>query len=302
VTPSELPVEMQQQVQRLEKLLISGTYFDLLGLKPSASSDEVRTAFHALSKTLHPDRYFGKNLGEYKARLDVVFKKVIEANGVLSDAQKKDQYLKANPHLASRPKSDAKTPDDLIRDRERQQRLSKHPYLAKMTRINELLSAAKAEVAKEEYSLAFTHLNQASQIDSQHAEVKSMLVAVRQKNESAKSEASYKAGLAALEKLETAAALNCFKMAVQANPLHADAAHKVAELLERSRADAKEITVWAQKAVDAAPKNAEFRLSLGRAMAASGMKALAKRHFDEAVKLDPNNPEVKKQVKRLWPF
>jgi hypothetical protein len=32
------------------------------------------------------------------------------------------------------------------------------------------------------------------------------------------------------------------------------------------------------------------------------MKALAKKHLDEAERLEPGNPEVKKQVKRRWPF
>ena len=32
------------------------------------------------------------------------------------------------------------------------------------------------------------------------------------------------------------------------------------------------------------------------------MKALAKKHFDEAVRLDPEHPDVKKHVKKRWPF
>jgi hypothetical protein len=32
------------------------------------------------------------------------------------------------------------------------------------------------------------------------------------------------------------------------------------------------------------------------------MKALARKHYEEASRLDPGHPEVKKHVRRLWPF
>ena len=35
---------------------------------------------------------------------------------------------------------------------------------------------------------------------------------------------------------------------------------------------------------------------------AAGMKALAKKHFEEAVRLGPEHPDVKKHVKKRWPF
>ncbi len=50
------------------------------------------------------------------------------------------------------------------------------------------------------------------------------------------------------------------------------------------------------------PNNAEYRVLLGRLLEAAGMKAMAKKHYEEAIRLDPDHPDVKKHAKRRWPF
>ena len=80
------------------------------------------------------------------------------------------------------------------------------------------------------------------------------------------------------------------------------AAFRLATLLEKTGGDIKEISSFAQKAVEAAPNRVEYRVLLGRMLEAAGMKALAKKHFEEAVRLGPEHPDVKKHVKKRWPF
>jgi molecular chaperone DnaJ len=62
-------------------------YYEVLGVKREASADEIKSAFRTLAKKYHPDR----NPND-KAASEEKFKEVAEAYGVLSDAQKRQQY------------------------------------------------------------------------------------------------------------------------------------------------------------------------------------------------------------------
>jgi len=61
-------------------------YYDILGVKKSASEDEIKKAYRALAKKFHPDKNKGNKDAENK------FKEISEAHSVLSDKEKRSQY------------------------------------------------------------------------------------------------------------------------------------------------------------------------------------------------------------------
>jgi len=61
-------------------------YYDILGVKKSASSDEIKKAYRGLAKKFHPDKNKGNKEAENK------FKEISEAYAVLSDTEKREQY------------------------------------------------------------------------------------------------------------------------------------------------------------------------------------------------------------------
>lgn len=61
-------------------------YYDILGVKKSASDDEIKKAYRALAKKYHPDKNKGNKDAENK------FKEISEAYAVLSDKEKRGQY------------------------------------------------------------------------------------------------------------------------------------------------------------------------------------------------------------------
>src|ERR1700748_3696494 len=61
-------------------------YYEILGVKKSASADDVRKAFRKLARKYHPDVNPGDKSAEEK------FKALSEANEVLSDPKKRKIY------------------------------------------------------------------------------------------------------------------------------------------------------------------------------------------------------------------
>src|SRR6059058_6238917 len=61
-------------------------YYELLGVKKTASAEEIRKAFRKLARKYHPD----VNPGDKKA--EEKFKEISEANDVLSDPKKRKIY------------------------------------------------------------------------------------------------------------------------------------------------------------------------------------------------------------------
>src|SRR5579859_2651381 len=61
-------------------------YYEILGVKKSASADDIRKAFRKLARKYHPDVNPGDKTAEEK------FKTLSEANDVLSDPKKRKIY------------------------------------------------------------------------------------------------------------------------------------------------------------------------------------------------------------------
>lgn len=67
------------------------TYYDLFGIAPEATADEIRAAFHVFCDTFHPDRHASRSEEERHA-LGTIFKRGTEAYAVLSDDAMRGHY------------------------------------------------------------------------------------------------------------------------------------------------------------------------------------------------------------------
>jgi curved DNA-binding protein CbpA len=83
---------LQKQIldmfQRVHKL----NHYEILGVTIEASRSDIRKAYFALSKTFHPDSYFGKELGSFKAKMEVIFRKTTDAYEALGRPKKREAY------------------------------------------------------------------------------------------------------------------------------------------------------------------------------------------------------------------
>ena len=84
----DAPSELKARIVRLHRRIRQLSAWDLLGVGKDADAATVRRAFGAASKELHPDRYFGKNLGSFRAKLGAIFARLSEAMQEVEKARK----------------------------------------------------------------------------------------------------------------------------------------------------------------------------------------------------------------------
>jgi curved DNA-binding protein CbpA len=68
------------------------TYYELLGADPSADKRVIKAKYYEVVNRFHPDRYYGKKLGSFKAKLERVFQQITEAHEVLTRAEARAEY------------------------------------------------------------------------------------------------------------------------------------------------------------------------------------------------------------------
>jgi len=88
----EIDEAFQKKILQTFKRADRLNHYELLGVATDAERSEIRKAYFALSKTFHPDSYYGKRLGSFKAQMEVIFRKVTDAYEVIGRQQKREAY------------------------------------------------------------------------------------------------------------------------------------------------------------------------------------------------------------------
>jgi tetratricopeptide (TPR) repeat protein len=304
----DLDEDRKQEILTLDHILDGLNHFEVLGLLPGASTTEVKKAYHEASRRYHPDRFFQRNLGSFRPRIERIFRRISEANAVLSDSVRRQEYERANPALSTPAATPPAPmgPDDEKRSAERRARLARHPYLIRKARLTQLLANGKKSLLAGDFGKAYTDLHLASQIDPKNQEVHVLLRAVRHKHELERASRELKLGQDAEKGGDLATAARSYLNAANIDRRSALAASKAAALLRKTGHELKEVRLLAQRAVELEPTNPDHRLLLVSVLEDMGMQKLAARQLAEALKLNPDHPELKKrnksQKKSLWPF
>lgn len=100
--PRILPVEIDEQVDidhnkkkkilELFDALESRTHYEMLELPVDADKKRVKSAYYSIAPEFHPDKYFRKRLGPYKAKIEAIFARLTLAHDVLTSKQRRAEY------------------------------------------------------------------------------------------------------------------------------------------------------------------------------------------------------------------
>lgn len=84
---TDLTDEVKARIVRLHRRLGKMGPYEMLGLERDANRAAIKRAYYSASKELHPDRYFGKNLGVFREKLGDIFARLTESFQKLQSGQ-----------------------------------------------------------------------------------------------------------------------------------------------------------------------------------------------------------------------
>lgn len=88
----DIPPERRRRILDAYYQVDEVTHYELLGVDETATKKEIKTAYFELAAEYHPDRYFRKNLGNFKQKMEVVFTRVTQAHDTLTRKQSRSEY------------------------------------------------------------------------------------------------------------------------------------------------------------------------------------------------------------------
>jgi curved DNA-binding protein CbpA len=302
----DIDSETQRRILEMESRLGCG-YAEILGIASDADGKAIKKAYRALSRDFHPDRFFRKNIGDFKPRLEAIFKKVLEAYELLSDPATRAEVQKA---MAEQPASSpgATGPASSNRPLTPIERLRQRmPF-----KIPEALLNERRDRAKQFYDSARTwaendhHLEAASSIRlaiafDPHEELYKQAFAEIQSGMSDNRIAELLKDAKNWEEInEMKDGLRRCEEALLYRPHDPElneAAARCSIVLGRGE-DAIE---FAERAVDHSPDVGRYHRTLAGAMRLNGDPGHAIRELERALELDASDEEARKLLENLKP-
>ena len=88
----ELEPEHQRRILDLHEKLEIADHYALLGVPRGADKKAIKRAYYELAGVVHPDKYFRKQLGGFKLKMEAIFGRATLAHDVLTDKERRAEY------------------------------------------------------------------------------------------------------------------------------------------------------------------------------------------------------------------
>jgi tetratricopeptide (TPR) repeat protein len=295
----ELELERRKQILHTEAGLATASHWEVLGLPWNAPVEAVKSSYLEAVKVFHPDRYCGKRLGSYRARLEKVFRRLTEARDVLSDEARRAAYARQSAPATEFTKLEVRRLEDERRTAERRARLARgNPLVARASQVAELVARGKEAFQAGRFGQAANDFLLAAGMDPGNAETAALAAEARKRAAAQKGADQYDKGSAAEAMGSPSAALAAYRAALEADPRHvrAAAAGSRVALALGDLSGAREL---ANAAVRAAPGMGLAHEALGLVLEAQGEKKEARRVLERALELDPRLEGARERLKKL---
>jgi tetratricopeptide (TPR) repeat protein len=299
----DIDPDRRKEILYLEAKAATATHWEMLGLEWNAAVAAARAAYLERVKVFHPDRYAGRRLGSYRARLERVFRRVTEARDVLTDEDRRAAYARQSAPADKFAALEARRLEDERRGEERRARLARqNPMVAKVARVKELVERGKAAFAEGKFNQAANDLQLALSLDPANREVAALAGDAKRKATALKAGELFDKGQNAELYGRPQEALATYREALAADPGHVRSA-AAATRLALHAGDVKEARVFAEAAMKAGSRVAIACEAMGLVLDAEGQKKEARQMLERAVELDPRLESAKERLKKLrWSF
>lgn len=300
--------------------------YALLGVARESDKKAIKRAYFDLAGVFHPDRFFRKNLGSYKAKMEAVFARVTEAHDTLTHPEKRaryDAYLRdieltrsyeppttAPPeppppapeppraNVSAAPPSAGTTPSIPPDARTRRDSLARRLLAGRSVTPN---ATARKPTPPPTSARAPVTTTPAPPRDPLRAHYEARRAAL-QRDRTLRDELAATYRRQALYEEEHGRPAEAARSWSQlANLLRddAEAQARAAKALVQAGGDLHLASTLAQRAIALAPENGAYRATLGLVYLEAGLLKNARRELEAAERFSPQDASIAALIKRL---
>lgn len=272
--------------------------FEVLDLKPQASDFQIKNHYVKLSRRFHPDRFFRKELGPYKKRLNQLFTHIQKAYESIKNPYDREALVRK---IKYQSKSQGECPkSNTPKDKEALLR-KLDPQFEKIGKAERYFKLGKEAEKAGRYSEAANQYLIASQINPSKEAYEKAYEKVRPFVEKTKAGSQLKSAQNALEVGLLDDALEHAEKASKADPENYEAILLRAKcLVDLGKMDQlQDAMELLRRAKVNLPHDAESCLYLGRVYQAKSDEQKAIAEYREALKRDPHYSRAKKLLSKL---
>lgn len=88
----DLDPTLRTEIDRLFENLDEVDHYTLLGVARDADKKALKSTFFGHAARIHPDRHFGRELGPYKAKMELIFGRMTIAHDTLASPHRREEY------------------------------------------------------------------------------------------------------------------------------------------------------------------------------------------------------------------
>jgi curved DNA-binding protein CbpA len=332
--PAEDGIELRPDQRMAIEVASNGietkSFYEILLLPRSADERAIKRAYYRLSKEYHPDKFYRKELGDYKEKLESIFNKVNEAYRVLSDPDAREDYDllvfgedgkdAASPTEATttvnfipdaeRKKAAAKGAKETLRSKAGGRSVRKGPppkflqdfqkqLATKIARARRHMKAGEKAVAAGNHAEAASNFQMAMTLDPRNLRAKGQFKRAQAAHRNARAEDFYVKSQEALLSEDMKRSAELMQQAVDCKPTKGKYYNEFGKLVSTHTLQQRVGLELLRKAVEFEPRNVEYTLDLARAYEELGMPSNAIRAFERVLHLDSKKSEAAKALKRL---
>ena len=88
----DLELDHRLRILEVHASLAGVNHYGVLGAPRSADKKAIKRAYYEVAALFHPDRFFRKRLGTYKAKMEAIFVRATDAHDTLTDTERRAEY------------------------------------------------------------------------------------------------------------------------------------------------------------------------------------------------------------------
>jgi len=299
----DLEVERRREILYLAASMDGWTHWQVLEVPWNAPVARVRDAYREKVKVFHPDRYPGRRLGSFRARLERIFRRLTEARDALDDDAARAAYARRTAPPEEVARLAARQIEDDARAKERRARLVRtNPMVSRVARVRELVDRGRNALAEERWADAARDFMTAAALDPSATDARTLGEQARRKAESARARDLWEKARAAELQHDLDRAQFLAEQAADAEPGETRYVVYVARLA-LARGALETARSRAEAAVRAAPGLAAAHEALGEVLATQGDAGNARKSLERALELDDGLTGARERLRKLrWSF